>query len=296
MSNLENGYFNVDGSGNVRFISYESIGGGMFFVILLVVLSVFVTKIGNYILDNQWIIAIPTLIFATIRTIFFDTETTVIRRIINIVADVIRLLCIYCVLLIIFDKIVTAHWLDRLLFAVFFGGLFAGAYYLLNKLFNMLRLSDLCVLHLVASIIVAAISLYMFFGHNWYWKGYDYTAQFNKATITKCDSRIVGDVVIPVEIKNKAVIKIGERAFSSNEKITSIVIPNGIEMIEEDAFLFCEGLSTISMPLSIKQIERDSFRGCSALQTVYFEGSEEDWGKINIQDNNIQNATVYFES
>ena len=295
MNDLEKGYIHIDDNGKAQYISYDTVGGGVFMIALLVLSTVLINNIGTYIINNKWIVAIPTLIAVLIRTFIFDVKTSFFKRIINIVSDVIRTICMYGVLIIIFDKIITAHWLDRVLLALFYGVILAIIYFLLSKLFSLLRTCELCTLHFFASILVATISLYIFFGHTWYWMGYDYKVSFNGASIVECDKRIVGDVEIPASINSYNVKTIGKRAFSSNKKITSIKIPNTVESIEEGAFSHCESHNSIYLPSSIKTIKKDVLYDCTALINIFFDGSQEDWDNIDIQDGSINGFNICFE-
>ena len=276
MTDLEKGYIHIDDNGKIQYLSYDTVGGGVFMVALLVLSTVFINNIGTYFINNKWVIIIPTLIAVMIRTFILDVKTSAIKRIINIIADIVRTACLYGVLMIVFDKIITAHWLDRLLLAVFYSAVFVIIYILLSKLFTMLRVCELCTLHFIASILVAAISLYIFFGHTWYWMGYDYKLSLNGVSIVKCDKRIVGDIEIPDKINNYTVKTIGKSAFASNKKITSVKIPKGVEVIEDRAFSYCEGLNSIYLPSSIKTIKKDVLYDCNSLINVFFESSQED--------------------
>ncbi len=61
-------------------------------------------------------------------------------------------------------------------------------------------------------------------------------------------------VVVPDEINGKAVTIIGEGAFSGNETLEYISLPNKLEMILEGSFYGCTNLQTIVLPNSVKKI------------------------------------------
>ena len=54
------------------------------------------------------------------------------------------------------------------------------------------------------------------------------------------------NVVIPSEVQGKTVISIGNAAFSGNNSITSVVIPETVEGIMDYAFIHCTNLSSIT--------------------------------------------------
>lgn len=295
MKDYEEGYVHFDDSGNAHFVSYESVGGGIFLIVVLVLATVFLKDIGKYLTSNKWIFAIPTAIAVIIRTIIFDKGLPVYKRLLNIISDTIKTFCMYGVILIVLDKIANAHWLDRVLFAVFYGAILFAAYFLLTKfVFNLLRTTKLYVLHIIACLVVAAISLVLYFGHAWYWMGYNYTTFFNNASIVEIDERMEGAIEIPEKINNYTVKSI-ENAFRSNRKVTSVKLPDTVETIKEYAFSFSK-VTSVEIPLSVKKIERYAFFLTEELTDIYYKGTEEDWNKIDIQDDNIDNINIHFSN
>ena len=83
---------------------------------------------------------------------------------------------------------------------------------------------------------------------------------------------IESEVIIPNEDcfkgKNYPVIAIGNRAFSSCEKLTSIVIPDSVTRIGNRAFRGCSGLASIEIPDSVTEIGEWAFSGCKALTSI----------------------------
>ena len=74
MNDLEKGFIHVDDNAKAQYISYDTEGGGIFMIVLLVIATVFINTLGTYIINNKWIIAIPTLIAVLIRTYIFDVK------------------------------------------------------------------------------------------------------------------------------------------------------------------------------------------------------------------------------
>ena len=94
-------------------------------------------------------------------------------------------------------------------------------------------------------------------------------------------------VKIPNRIANRygrkvPIIAIARNAFADHVKVTDIVLPSTIERIPTGAFAGCSGLKRITIPKKIKTIREGTFAGCDNLEDVYFEGSMEEWRKINI--------------
>ncbi len=70
-------------------------------------------------------------------------------------------------------------------------------------------------------------------------------------------------VKIPQGVKH-----IGYFAFQNCTNLTSVSIPEGMELIEEGAFGGCSSLTSLSIPSSISCIRRDTFNNCMNLTSV----------------------------
>jgi hypothetical protein len=82
------------------------------------------------------------------------------------------------------------------------------------------------------------------------------------------------EVLIPAEFEGIPVVEIGQAAFSGNKTIKSVIIPDGITVIEKDAFDGCTSLTSISIPASVIRIgakgndSEDSFDRCTSLTDI----------------------------
>ncbi len=120
-------------------------------------------------------------------------------------------------------------------------------------------------------------------------------------------------VTIPESLKT-----IGSYAFKECSNLTGIILPDSIENLYCGAFEKCISLKHITIPNSIKKIDIYMFRGCNdltmvklginitsigeqaflgcdSLTDVYYNGTIEDWNKINIGTNNepLLNAVIH---
>ncbi len=78
---------------------------------------------------------------------------------------------------------------------------------------------------------------------------------------------------------------IGAGAFMGAD-ITDIVIPDGVEIIENEAFRNCASLASVELPVSLIAIGEDAFRGCRALKSVKYSGAPSMWQSIRIDSGN----------
>lgn len=98
------------------------------------------------------------------------------------------------------------------------------------------------------------------------------------------------DVVIPNSVKS-----IGKWAFGESS-VTSVVIPDGVKTLEYGLFMKCKELKSVTLPKSIETIKHDVFNRCDKLTDIYYEGSESDWGQIDIKDYLPDEVTIHYNS
>ena len=103
----------------------------------------------------------------------------------------------------------------------------------------------------------------------------------------------IGEVTIP-----NSIASIGRAAFENCTSLTSVTIPDGVTSIDDYVFYSCEGLMSVTIPTSVKSIGDSAFEYCTNLANVYYSGSQSDWNKITIGDENedLTNATIHFSS
>jgi hypothetical protein len=110
-------------------------------------------------------------------------------------------------------------------------------------------------------------------------------------------------ILIEVTNKNLSTYEINENtkhieywAFSGCKRLSSIEIPNSVTSIGEKAFDSCDSLTSIVIGDSVTNIGDYAFIYCSSLTSVYYNGTKEDWAKINIGSSNykLTGATRYY--
>ncbi len=86
------------------------------------------------------------------------------------------------------------------------------------------------------------------------------------------------------------------KALSFNDTMAeNIVIGEAVTKINQFAFNNCETLKTLELKLPLKTVSNSSFNGCVNLTDVYYDGTEEEWAKVSIAENNepLVNATKH---
>lgn len=92
---------------------------------------------------------------------------------------------------------------------------------------------------------------------------------------------------------------IGAVVFIGCKELKEVILPKSITTIPKSCFLGCSSLAEIVLPKSVTTISQYAFSSCSALQTIYFEGTEEEFSQIVVEEKNNDaffNANVVFYS
>ncbi|MCR4963670.1 MAG: leucine-rich repeat protein [Firmicutes bacterium] len=94
------------------------------------------------------------------------------------------------------------------------------------------------------------------------------------------------------------VTSIGISAFYNCSSLTNATIGNSVISIGQYAFTYCSSLSSVFIGNSVTNIDSYAFAGCDALRDVYYNGSAEDWQDIAIGSNNAEllNANIHYNA
>ena len=106
-------------------------------------------------------------------------------------------------------------------------------------------------------------------------------------SLNGCTDKIIR---VPVEEVNPhsdgknivPVIGVAQETFAGNTSVTDIILPSGIQKIGRAAFSGCTALERITIPKAVKGIGADTFKECAKLRDIYYEGTPEEWNRINI--------------
>ncbi len=101
----------------------------------------------------------------------------------------------------------------------------------------------------------------------------------------------IEEIIIPDTVKN-----IGTAAFYNCSMLNSISLPEGLSELASSLFSEAVNLTEVYIPRSVTVIESYVFNGCESLSTIRFGGTREEWGKIQIGEDNeaLAGATVIF--
>ncbi len=95
-----------------------------------------------------------------------------------------------------------------------------------------------------------------------------------------------------------SITEIDDEAFSYCDDLEKIALPSGLTCIGSQMFDDCYNLTSIWLPESLASIEYKAFGDCYNLTDIYFEGTEEKWNAITIENDNeyLTSATVHYNS
>lgn len=102
------------------------------------------------------------------------------------------------------------------------------------------------------------------------------------------------DKITKVIISN-GVENIGDRAFMHCENLSTIVFPNSVNKIGDCAFMYCWGLYKIVLPNSIKTIGSDVFTYTNLKDGMYYDGTPEEWDNVSIGYYNTYLSDSYIK-
>jgi len=91
----------------------------------------------------------------------------------------------------------------------------------------------------------------------------DYTYSLDNGCVITKYSGSDKNVVIPSKLGGKDVVEIGKEAFKENKDITSVTIPDSVNVIGDEAFYKCTGITELKIGNSVKTLGKHCFSFCS---------------------------------
>lgn len=116
---------------------------------------------------------------------------------------------------------------------------------------------------------------------------------------------------------NDGLLEIGDDAFASCNKLTELEIPGSVQSFGNAVFMSCKSLTYVKLPAGLKTVKRQLLQGCPELKAVvfpssvvelehwvfkdspnavvYYEGTAEQWAKVNVSaDHSTPSAVRYY--
>lgn len=118
--------------------------------------------------------------------------------------------------------------------------------------------------------------------------------------VGNCES---SEINIPESYRGDTVTGIGLAAFSGNKKVTRIIIPSSVTVIEAEAFMYCSNLRSVSFANESKlnEIGSSAFQGCENLEDITIPegveiiGAEAFWECSNLESIVIPEGVTVLE-
>ncbi|MBR4762154.1 MAG: leucine-rich repeat domain-containing protein, partial [Clostridia bacterium] len=99
-----------------------------------------------------------------------------------------------------------------------------------------------------------------------------YRAEGNTAVLTGIDSSASGEIVVPASLDGLTVVMV-DGAFKNRSDITSVVLPDTVEVITAESFAYCNYLTSITLPANLVMIGESAFCACILLDNVVLPDS-----------------------
>ncbi len=108
---------------------------------------------------------------------------------------------------------------------------------------------------------------------------------------------VFGDIKTLEEIKMSAGLTVLPKdCFMGCDNLKKVDIGEGIKIIPEGIFSMCSNLSEVHIPHSVETIEKGAFRGININAVVYYNGTKEEWKKIDLAiENTIDSKNIVFK-
>ncbi len=81
------------------------------------------------------------------------------------------------------------------------------------------------------------------------------------------------ELTVPESISGGTVTEIGEGCFSGCKELTTVYLPDSLQMISANGFSDCTALRGLHIPEGVIRIESNAFSGCTALEAITLPSS-----------------------
>ncbi len=105
------------------------------------------------------------------------------------------------------------------------------------------------------------------------------------------EGAFIGNTITELTVP-ESVSEMGPWAFRHCEELTSAVIKGNITVLEEESFALCETMTVLTLPATLKVIKDGALMNCEAMEKIIFEGTEQQWRKISVAEDNDLSGVV----
>ena len=109
------------------------------------------------------------------------------------------------------------------------------------------------------------------------YNAFDHCTALEQVTVSEFDTSIGAEILEPNSSESVPSVKTG--AFSDCTALTSVTLPDSIEIIENGAFYGCTVLASIVLPESLQSIGDSAFKSCTSLMAITLPKSLTSIGK-----------------
>lgn len=85
------------------------------------------------------------------------------------------------------------------------------------------------------------------------------------------------DILVDLDMSQATFTKIDYNQFYYVRNLRSVIIPEGVTLIDSYAFQSCENLESVTIPKSVMEIGMCAFSVCKKLASVVFVDNESTW-------------------
>ena len=122
------------------------------------------------------------------------------------------------------------------------------------------------------------------------------TIEFSPNLLTIGENAFYGCSTLPSVVFPEQLREIGACAFYQCENLTSVRLNPALTLLDDGAFFNCTQLRMVQIPKTLTAFGVEAFGSCPSIELVFYEGTEEEFKKINIDTTNyiILDATIVY--
>jgi hypothetical protein len=122
------------------------------------------------------------------------------------------------------------------------------------------------------------------------------TIDFSPNLLTIGENAFYGCSTLPSVVFPNQLRQLGACAFYQCENLTSVRLSPALTLLDDGAFFNCTQLRMVQIPKTLTALGVEAFGSCPSIELVFYEGTEEEFKKINLDATNyiILDATIVY--